>query len=290
MLYEIISKLVSESLLSLYPIFVKLTNLPISIQLWSRFFTYILISLFFVNISFIYKNIFTKNAVLLSIVTIVHVYASYRGFQLLDSGVAYVIFYIYPLFILLLSGQSIHPIMILTLIGVYLVSMKDTYTDTNKKPEIKETNGIKETYEYEGILMILIASITEALVYFVVRRIKTNNNWNHLFISYFFGAILLSIYYNKSILLTINEYKEGTLLNNKVIISLALNIIIGVFGYVLRFYAISRLPPNIYAPLSYFGVLMAYIYGIFLNNDVITINKILGSIMIIIPNFFINYQ
>ena len=138
--------------------------------------------------------------------------------------------------------------------------------------------------------MILIASITEALVYFVVRRIKTNNNWNHLFISYFFGAILLSIYYNKSILLTINEYKEGTLLNNKVIISLALNIIIGVFGYVLRFYAISRLPPNIYAPLSYFGVLMAYIYGIFLNNDVITINKILGSIMIIIPNFFINYQ
>ena len=43
MFYEIASKLVSESLLSLYPVIVKNLAIPIEMQLWSRFFTYVVI-------------------------------------------------------------------------------------------------------------------------------------------------------------------------------------------------------------------------------------------------------
>ncbi len=275
MIYEIISKLLSESLLSLYPVFVKLINLPIGIQLWSRFFTYILISLFFVNIKFIYKYLFSYNAILLSLITMAHVYTSYRGFQLLESGVAYVIFYTYPLFILLLSGERINPIILLTLIGVYILA-------TDKKENEKkddESSEIKERFKYEGITMILLASLTEALIYFVVRRIKTPNNWNHLFISYFLGAVILTVYYRKNI----TNDEVGINLNNRVIISLILNIIIGLLGYLLRFYAISRLSPEIYAPLSYFGIIMAFFYGVLFSGDIITIKKIIGSLMVIFP-------
>ncbi len=275
MIYEIISKLLSESLLSLYPVFVKLINLPIGIQLWSRFFTYILISLFFVNIKFIYQYLFSYNAILLSLITMAHVYTSYRGFQLLESGVAYVIFYTYPLFILLLSGERINPIILLTLIGVYILA---TDRKENEKKD-DESSEIKERFKYEGIAMILLASLTEALIYFVVRRIKTPNNWNHLFISYFLGAVILTVYYRKDI----GNNAMGVNINNRVIISLILNIIIGLLGYLLRFYAISRLSPEIYAPLSYFGIIMAFFYGVAFSGDIITVKKIIGSLMVIFP-------
>jgi hypothetical protein len=102
----IASKLLAESLLSLYPVFVKTINLSFGLQLWSRFFTYVAISFIFVDMGFIYKHLFSKNGFVLSLITVLHVYFSYRGFQLLESGVAFVLFYTYPIFILLFAFQS----------------------------------------------------------------------------------------------------------------------------------------------------------------------------------------
>jgi drug/metabolite transporter (DMT)-like permease len=280
MYLEIITKIISESLLSLYPLFVKYINIPIGIQLWSRFFTYVIVSLFFINIPFIFKNIFTKSGILLSLVTLAHVYFSYRGFQLLESGVAYIIFYTYPLMILLLAGEKINFLMIFAIIGIILLSQGKIESFTQKIFTKKE--NVKEKFNYEGILMMLLASFTEALIYFIVRDIKTENNWNHLFISYALGSIALTLYYFKDI--------QNIEIKNTLSISLIINLIIGLFGYLLRFFAIYRLDPKIYAPLSYFGILMAYIYGTVINKDVVTIKKIIGTIFILIPNIYILLQ
>jgi len=43
----------------------------------------------------------------------------------LESGVAYSIFYLYPIMILLMSGHKIHSVMILAVLGVYLLASKD---------------------------------------------------------------------------------------------------------------------------------------------------------------------
>ena len=286
MLIEVLSKLLSDSLLSLYPIFVKYINLPIGIQVWSRFFTYVIISIFFINWSYISKYFLSKNALLLSALTMLHVYTSYRGFQLLDSGVAYVLFYTYPLMILLLAGEKLSFVMLFALLGVFLLSggggniieSLDNYNMNifKKREEVKE-NTVKENFKYEGVIMIILAAFTEAVIYFIVRDLKTDNNWNHLFISYGIGAILLSIYYFKDIKNT---------LKTTVSTSILINLFLGLFGNLLRFFAIYRLNPNIYAPLSYFGILMAYIYGVFINKDVITIRKVIGTICIIIPNIY----
>lgn len=279
MYLEIITKIVSESLLSLYPLFVKYINIPIGIQLWSRFFTYVIVSLFFINISFITKSIFTKSGILLSLVTLAHVYFSYRGFQLLESGVAYIIFYTYPLMILLLAGEKINFFMLFAIIGIILLSHGKI---ENFQQNIFKKKDVKENFKYEGILMMLLSAFTEALIYFLVRDIKTGNNWNHLFISYALGSILLTLYYFKDI--------QKIEIKNTISMSLVINLIIGLFGYLLRFFAISRLDARIYAPLSYFGILMAYIYGIIINKDVITIKKIIGTIFILIPNIYILLQ
>jgi drug/metabolite transporter (DMT)-like permease len=269
MFYEIASKLVSESLLSLYPVIVKNIAIPIDMQLWSRFFVYVVISLFFVDPAYIKTNLISADGIMLSIVTVAHVYTSYKGFMLLESGMSYTLFYLYPIMILLMSGEPISPIMGLSLFGVYLLY--------SEKDEKKTTTKEQETDKLNGVIMISLAAFTEALIYFIVRRLKTTNNWNHIFLSYFPGSLLMTG-------ILFNQIK---LTDKHVNLSLLLNGVIGLVGYLLRFFAISRLDPSIYAPLSYFGVIMAYVYGVLINGEQITLMKVVGSLCIIIPNLFL---
>ena len=288
MITEILSKITSESLLSLYPTIVKNIDIPFDMKLWTRFVPYSLISLLFIDYKFIKENLFSKAGLLLSFITMIHIYTSYKGFEGLESGVAYTIFYMYPLMILLMAGEKISPIMLIPLIGVGLLVYESNTENMESKDKVEnlEENGDEndeKTPENENLLMfsvfmVFLAAFTEALLYFVVRDLKTKNNWNHLFISYFFGAILLS----GSLLTKLNAVSVNGLLTT----SFVLNIVIGLFGYLLRFYATTRLEPSVYAPLSYIGIIMSHIYGLYFNGDIMTWKKMLGTILIIIPNVY----
>jgi len=287
MIPTIITKILSESLLSLYPIFVKKINISLGLQLWSRFFTYVCISFFFIDWLFIYNTILSIDGLLLSFVTLLHVFFSYRGFQLLESGISYVIFYTYPIMILLLSGENIHYIdflyLFVIIIGIFLLFFSHFPEEEKKEAEPKVENK-----PICGFIMILFAAFTEACIYFIVRRMKTNNNWNHLFLSYFFGAIFLTGYY---LCVTSSLNMEKSIQSNistPLFISVIINFVIGLFGYLLRFYSITRLPTKIYALLSYVGIVMAYVYGVLFNQEQININKIAGSICIIIPVYWLS--
>jgi drug/metabolite transporter (DMT)-like permease len=231
------------------------------------------------------------NGLLLSAVTGLHVYSSYRSFQLLDSGVATTLFYVYPILILLFSGTVVSPVFLISLFGVYLIANdlrgkhnEPKENNKNEDPEniIKTNTQMKPAFWNEGIFASLMAAITEAMIFFLVKDLKTLNNWNHLFLSYLFGAIALTGYSWKNIT-SIQVYSGAS-------ISLAVNAFIGLVGYYLRFFAISRLDASIYAPLSYFGIVMSYIYGIFLNNDKISMQKIIGTLCIVFTNLYILYS
>lgn len=283
MITEVISKIASESLLSLYPTIVKNIDIPFDLKLWTRFVPYSLISFLFIDYKFVKENILSKSGLLLSFITIIHIYASYKGFEGLESGVAYTIFYTYPLMILIMAGEKISPIRLIPLVGVALLVYESSIENMelkNNSENLSETD--EETPESSiqmlmlSVFMVFLAALTEAMLYFVVRDLKTKNNWNHLFISYFFGAILIS----GSLITKIEQLSVNVLLTT----SFILNIFIGLVGYLLRFYAATRLEPSLYAPLSYVGIIMSHIYGIFFNSDVITWKKIMGTLLIIIPN------
>jgi len=283
MYLAIFSKLLAESLLSFYSIFVKKINVDLTMQIWSRFFTYVIISAFFVDWDFVRKSTLSIPGLLLSIVTILHVYSSYRSFQLLDSGVATTLYYIYPIIILLLSGTAVSPMLMVSLLGVYLIStdLKKPTTPTEHPPTNTTDIAAKEHFWNEGIIAAFVAAITEAIIFFLVKNLRTMNNWNHLFLSYLFGATGLTMYVWHNI--------ETIPLSGGLSISLLVNAFIGLFGYYLRFYAISRLDANIYAPLSYFGIIMSYVYGVFLNNDILSVKKIIGTLCIVLTNLYILY-
>ena len=288
MFLEILSKLASESLLSLYPIFVKKIGISSSLQLWTRLITYVSISIFFVNWSFIRSSLFTMDSLTLGLVNLSHVFFSYEGFRHLDSGVSFAIFNIYPLMILLLAGTMWHNSYLLVLLGLTFFiygNYAEKAKDEEKKKKDSKIFGEKKKEDFSyGLIMILLAALTEALIYFLVRRIKTTNNWNHVFISYFLGAVLLTVYsiYNYA------DTSSGLETADKGQVGLAviINGIIGTVGYFLRFFASYRLEPEIYAPLSYFGVVMSYVYGITFDNESLNWKKVLGTISILASNYF----
>lgn len=289
MFLEVLSKLASESLLSLYPIFVKKIGISSSLQLWTRLITYVSISIFFVNWSFIKSSLFTLDSLTLGLVNLSHVFFSYEGFRNLDSGVSFAIFNSYPLMILLLAGTMWHNSYLLVILGLafFIYGNYAEKSDIKEKKEKKETKETKEdeakakeNFNY-GLIMILLAALTEALIYFLVRRIKTTNNWNHVFISYFLGAVLMTAY-------SIYNYADISLGLDKARVGLAIiiNGIIGTVGYFLRFFASYRLEPEVYAPLSYFGVVMSYVYGISFDNELLNWKKVLGTVSILASNYF----
>ena len=284
MILEIVSKLTSESLLSLYPIFVKKIGISSSLQLWTRLITYVLISIFFVNWSFIKSSLFTIDSITLGLINLSHVFFSYEGFRNLDSGVSFAIFNSYPLMILLLGGTLWHNSYLLVILGLVFF-IYGNYTEKAKEKTDLEKNEKKENKESfgYGLIMILLAALTEALIYFLVRRIKTPNNWNHVFISYFLGAVLMTAY-------SIYNFKDiGSGLESadksRVGLAVIINGIIGTVGYFLRFFASYRLEPEVYAPLSYFGVVMSYVYGLTFDNDTLNWKKVLGTISILASNY-----
>ena len=246
-----LSKLLAEGLLSLYPVFVKNIDLPLPLQMWSRFAAYIAVAAFFVDYKYVWNAIRTPLGLALMAVTLVHIYTSYQGFLLLDSGPAYTLFYVYPMVILLLAGELSFWLGAITFAGAFLLANAESA---------------------EGVVMILLAALTEAFIYFLVKGLKTTNNWNHLFISYIGGAVLLSAFYFTSL---------PDLLKPNLVSSLGINGIIGMFGYVLRFYSMSRLDVFWYAMLSNFGIFMSYVYGYVLNGEVVHPNQLVGSLLVI---------
>ena len=266
-------KLLSESLLSFYPAMVKYIQFPIINQMFARFIIYTIISLFFIDFHIITKYILSPFGISLALANTIHVYSSYLGFSNLESGVSYSIFYIYPLIILLLSNVKFKITYLFPIIGVLLLTHSNCKNIQNKQQFIKGTIGI------------IFAIITEVIIYFLIKNAKYNNQWNSLFISYIIPTIILTITLNKNIIPS--NYQNNYQSNKNILILLIANAIIGAIGYYLRFYVIGKMNSGIYSVLTYFGIVMAYVYGWILNQEKISIQKIIGSLIIVSSCLFI---
>ena len=305
MLTPALSMLASESLLSLYPIFVKKIGLSLVHQVWTRLLAYVAMSAIFVDWGFIKSAFFSSDALILALINLSHIFFSYEGFRNLDSGVSFAIFNTYPLMILLIAGVMWNNVYLLVLLGLVLFVLGERTAGTTQSATgtTKRTTGLTEgtlttgtlttgtlttgltkTQESPinfiyGLAMILFAALTEALIYFMVRRIKTDNHWNHVFLSYMMGFIAISGYLFSSG----NDF--GKTMLPRMSLAIGLNGFIGSVAYFLRFFAASNLAASIFAPLAYFGMVMSYVYGIVFNQETLSWEKVGGTLCILAANW-----
>lgn len=274
---NIFLKLVSESLLSLYPVFIKKIPTSLDNQLLSRMIGYAVIPIFFMSMAELKQNLLTREVMTLSMITFVHILYSYKGFQNLDSGIAYTIFYMYPILLIFWENKTFSPFYLVTLLGLILVSVDLK----NPKKDLENLTKVK------GIFYLFIALITEVMIYYAVKNIKGKNQWNSLFYSYFPALVVYSIYYYLRIYKKKDDNIEEDTQKSKYLIYgiIAFNIIVGLAGYYLRFYTIKKLPTKLYSVLSYFGIIMSYVYGVVLEGQKISIQQIIGTLLIIYSNY-----
>lgn len=278
-----VAMLMSESLLSLYPIFVKKIDLSLIHQVWARLLAYVAMASIFVDWSFIGSALFSPDAMLLAAINLSHIFFSYEGFRNLDSGVSFAIFNTYPLMILLIAGVMWNNVYLLVLLGLALFVLGEARNEATKPKKNEEStthigDGSEKPNFIYGIAMILLAALTEALIYFTIRRIKTGNHWNHVFLSYLFGFIAITGY-------LFTTFDFASVLKPRMGLAIGLNGFIGSVAYFLRFFAASNLSASIFAPLAYFGMVMSYVYGMVFNQETLSWEKVAGTLSILVANY-----
>ena len=112
----------------------------------------------------------------------------------------------------------------------------------------------------------------------MVRRIKTGNHWNHVFLSYLFGFIAITGY-------LFTTFDFASVLKPRMGLAIGLNGFIGSVAYFLRFFAASNLTASIFAPLAYFGMVMSYVYGMVFNQETLSWEKVAGTLSILAANY-----
>ena len=245
------SVVISEVLLSLYPILVKIVPTNFDTGLLSRFAVFTVASLVFYS----GQPIHLGKVFLYGLVTLFHVVTSYTAFSNLSAGTSMSLFYTYPIMNivagLLFLGETISPraifFILLGFVGTVLLSQEIPTEEVKGEKPIEVPQNL-------AIWAGLLAAFSESLMFLVIRDTKTTNPIDSMLQLYPGAFILFGLY----VLLG-----QRTIDTNPVnLAKLGLfNFIIGFGGYCLRAYSINKVSTVVFSLLSFIGVLSSYAFG-----------------------------
>jgi drug/metabolite transporter (DMT)-like permease len=308
-MYEIFILFLSEIGLSLYPQLIKLVDTTVETQLALRFITYSILAIVisFIGNTEIFKYSFLEN-IAFGTVNILHVFTSYLAFKLLSSGTSYTLFYTYPIFNLI--GRSVlfnehftisqFVYILCAVFGVYLVTNQQTHENTSRNTFISNS-GLEI-----GIIAGVLSAITESIIYLGVKKEKGTTPFQELTRFYILGGVISLAFVIYSYYNTSNDISSSTLgednydklsfhmnfdtyLSWESIVGIVLfNAIIGFVGYVLRFYIIPRITTIKFNSMIFLGIIFSYIWGYLLSSEMVYMENILGSLIIMFTIYMVN--
>ena len=253
------SVIASETILSLYPILIKLVPSSLATQVFSRILTYdvaagaIASPADWASVWGSWDS--AKRSLFLGAITLAHIFVSYIAFSSLSAGTAMSLFYTYPMWNLLgaglLFGETIsadsYLHIFIGVIGTFLITTKGVNDEI--RGLVQNRFGL-----VIGVAAALAAALTETAMYLAVRTNKEQNPWSSSLELYggalicilpIIGAGLLKIQYSWAIWIPIVLF----------------NLIIGFSGYMIRFYSIPLVKTEIFGLLSFMGVFSSFIFG-----------------------------
>jgi len=258
------SVLISESITSLYPILIKSIDSNILTQVFARMITMTTTSSIMSSEN-IFKKIKPRHHAI-SLLQLFHIFVSYVGFKNLNAGTSITIFYIYPLFNVIIDGiikkqlpdLKIILLILLAILGVFTISIPSmTTNETGKKLFMI------------GLISMILSALTESITYHFYKEEKHENPFDSILTLYLTGTIILTT----ALPFFIDKKNLGKLIG--------LNFLIGIIGFYTRFYGIPRVSVELYSGLAFVGIISAYIFGWLINKEKITTHHIIGTIMIL---------
>jgi len=264
------SVVISEILLSLYPILVKVVPTNFDTGLLSRFAIFTAASLVFYS----GQPIHLGKVFLYGLVTLFHVVVSYTAFSNLSAGTSMSLFYTYPIMNivagLLFLGETISPrailFVLLGFVGTLLLSQEIPNEEVKGEKPIEVPQNL-------AIWAGLVAAFSETLMFLVIRDTKTTNPIDSMLQLYPGAFILFGLY------VLLGQRTIDTNPVNWAKLGL-FNLIIGFGGYCLRAYSINKVSTVIFSLLSFIGVLSSYAFGKLFVNETSSWKTYLGAFLI----------
>jgi drug/metabolite transporter (DMT)-like permease len=264
------SVVISEVLLSLYPILVKVVPTNFDTGLLARFGVFTAASLIFYS----GQPIHLGKLFLYGFITLFHVVVSYIAFSNVSAGTSMSLFYTYPIMNIvagiLFLGETISPpaifFVLLGFVGTLLLSQEIPSEEVKGEKPIEVPQSL-------AIWAGLLAAFSESLMFLVIRDTKTTNPIDSMLQLYPGAFILFGLY----VLLG-----QRTIDTNPVnLAKLGLfNLIIGFGGYSLRAYSINKVSTVVFSLLSFVGVLSSYAFGKVFVDETSSWKTYLGAFLI----------
>ena len=272
-----VSLLVSNVLLSAYPVLIKLFvgQVSVAAQLLIRTAVYIGLTVpFLVGGGLggpMLAALASAKYLAISAVNVLHIYTSYMGFTLLNAGTSLTTFYTYPILQVLLSWAFLHTRLtssILQHLGGCLLGIATLNYNSYR-------TGAPSASITKGFGYIGLAALTEALIGVFYKHDNLSNPFLSLFTLYapvglwvLVGAALLYYYNNYD---NANKNKHNVLVpannnnnnnNNNIWTKVVLfNVLIGAVGYLLRLYALTHTTIEWFSGLLFTSSVSAFVLG-----------------------------
>lgn len=272
-----VAVLLSETILSLYPILIKNVNTDLITQLFFRLGTYASLTGVLAERRDVAATWGSMSAVLTSLaygaMNLVHIGSSYIGFAELPAGTAMSLFYTYPLLNILAGifvlGERFEwillPFFAVAILGVYFVS-----TDEKNQEAFATSDAATPKKSWRrGLIAIAIAALTETLIFVVAKVAPGTSNALYPMLQLYVGAFFLLV----------AGFVRRVDWSAAVPLTL-FNVCIGFVGYLIRFYAIPLLPTAIFSILSFVGVVSAYMWGNVFAEEIPGAKALLGALLI----------
>lgn len=267
--------IISELLLGSYSWLVKTVPTNLSTQLLVRMMTFALGSVVMGLSSgqLLAPNI--SHLISLGALNTIHILSSYYAYSQLPTTVSLPLFYIYPLINVFLSSVLLNNKFTLSTLPWLLFSFMGALTIVFQKGAL--------SFSPTGIIAILIAALTESLIYIVFKSNYETSHFQGVFHLYFGGliAVLLARLTN---LLEPFDFKSTVW---KPLVTF--NILFGFIAFSIVTYSIPYMPSELFASLAFFGILSAYIFSEIGKEKKPSTPTIIGSLMIVIGAAAVRY-
>lgn len=279
-MYELLL-LLSEVVLSAYPLLIKLVDASVFLQTGLRMCIYTVLAVFAAvgTGSPVFANTFVSAETFgTGCMNLLHVLSSYTAFEQLAGGNAMALFYTYPVWNILgasLLFKETIPLSSLPWIALALLG-----TIGLAQPSLTNWTAL-------GVVAALVAALTETGIYLWFRSRaegESDQPWTKMIQMYgssgvlwLLGAVLLSAlgYLAKDVFSVSSQGLGGIVLFNS---------LVGFLGYALRFYVVPKVSTIAFSALSFVGVFAAYWLGWMVTKESPTLVQALGATAIVVAN------
>jgi len=280
MIYEALL-LISEVVLSAYPLLIKLVDASVFFQTGLRMMIFTVLAVAGAAITgapLMPDVLFSGETIATGMLNLLHVLTSYFAFDKLAAGNAMALFYTYPVFNIIGSALAFKekiPMTSLPWIGLAFVGA------------VLLSQPTKTNWSAAGVAAALVAALTETGIYLWFKSHKDDESdqpftkmaqmYGSSGVLWVVGAVLLlAIGYITSSTFNISLGGLGAVA--------AFNTFVGFLGYAMRFYIIPKVSTVGFSVMSFFGVISAYLLSWVFIGETPSLTQGIGAAAIIAAN------